>query len=1066
MKCRACHAENREGRRFCTACGAALPEPCPACGFANDAGDGFCGGCGRALTQNIPARETLAEQMQAEQIQAERRPVSILFADLTGYSALARRSDPEDVHALLARFFAVADDIVLRFGGRIDKHMGDNVMALFGAPVAHGDDPMRAVGAALAIQQAMPALSAEMGQELSVHIGIAVGDVLASGLGSAAHSTYTVVGNAVNMAARLMEMATPGETWISAEIAAAIGDNFRVTPLGPRDVKGIGAGVEIFRVTEPAEADQRDARAIVGRRAEIAQIGGLLSTCRQDAAGLAVLIRGVPGIGKSRLMEETLRQARELGYAPILIRILDFGAGSERDPLRQAALALLALTPDETMLSPPQRALIHALVDRSPDAGQQQLIAAMDHATRSSVRIDALAALLESVASRQPVLVAVEDIHWADAPVMDLLAALTERVAGLAAMIVLTSRPDPDPVDAAWRARLREGRIVTIDLAPISEAEALQMSLQIAADLDAFARQCIKRAEGNPLFLEQLLRSRLTGETGDLPVSLRNVVLARLDQLPEVERAALQAASVLGQHFSGGDLARLLGRPSFDPTAMLQRQLLRPVPGGFLFAHALVHHGIYSTLTRDRRRALHRQAATLYLDRDPVLYAEHLDRAEAVEAATAYARAAESEAAQHHLDRAKRLAARGLELALDAADRGRLGLLSGRCHLDIGEAPAAHDAYATALAAAASPLDRCLALVGLAACDRQLGNVATALANLAEAEPIAAAAGNDALLAEINYLRGNLHFAQGAAESCLAAHDRALAAAGRAGAAEWLARAESGLGDANYMLGRYAEAQRHFSSCVATAEAAGLLRVICANRGMVGNCHVFYCRFDEALAEVELAQAAARRIGDRFGEMFGVECAAFILMAAHRWAEAAAPAEASMRMAADIGARRFESITAAILAMSRLETGDRAAAMALSDRALELAELTGLGFAGALIEGIRANILKNDAAARAAIERGETLLQATNMAHNHIFFGGFAIEWAIAVGDWELAERHAAKLVAFTAAEPLPYVEIMVERAHLLARLGRDPADSAARSEMRRLAARAGAATFALRFPD
>lgn len=996
---------------------------------------------------------------------AERRPVSILFADLTGYSAMAKLADPEDVHAMLARFFAVADDIVLRFGGRIDKHMGDNVMALFGAPIAHGDDPLRAVGAALAIHQAMPDLAAETSQDLRVHIGIAVGDVLASGLGSAAHSTYTVVGNAVNMAARLMEMASPGETWISAEVAAAVGDSFQVTPLGPRDIKGIGPTAAVFRVAEAA-AEPRDARVIVGRRSEIAQIVGLLAASRQDAAGLALLIRGVPGIGKSRLMEEALRQGQELGYRPILVRVLDFGAGVERDPMRQMALALLDLTTDNAALPPPQRALIQALVDQPLDATQQQLIVAMDHAARSRARIDAIATLLVTAATRQPVLLALEDIHWADAPVLDLLAALTERVAALPVVIVLTSRVDPAPIDAAWRARLHDGRIVTIDLAPMTEAEALQMSQLIAADLDTFARQCIKRAEGNPLFLEQLLRSRLTGEADDLPVSLRNVVLARLDQLPEAERVALQAASVLGQHFDGNDLARLLDRPSFDPGPMLRRQLLRPVAGGYLFAHALVHHGIYSTLTRERRRVLHRQAAALYLARDPVLHAEHLDRAEAPEAALAYARAAESEAAQHHLDRAKRLAARGLELAQDAADQGRLGLLSGRCHLDIGEAPAARAAYATALAASSAPLDRCLALIGLAACDRQLGNVELALANLAEAEPIAAAADNAILMAEINYLRGNLHFARGSADLCLAAHGQALVAAERAGAAEWLARAESGLGDANYMLGRYAEAQQHFSTCVATAEAAGLLRIICANRGMVGNCHVFYCRFDAALAEVERAQAAARQIGDRFGDMFGIECAAFILMAAHRWAEAAAPAEAAMQKAIDIGARRFESITAAILAMTHLHAGDRSAATTLSDRALELAEATGLGFAGALIEGIRANILGKDPAARAAIERGEALLQATNMAHNHIFFGGFAIEWALAVGDWALAERHADKLLQFTAAEPLPYVEIVAERARLLSRMWRDPGDANARAALRGLAARAADVKFGLRFPD
>ncbi|TDQ83440.1 putative ATPase [Dongia mobilis] len=1060
MRCGACNAENREDRRFCAACGAPLPFPCPACGFANDPGDGFCGGCGRGLLGAGAAHE----------MPAERRPVSILFADLAGYSALAQRADPEDVHALLARFFAVADDIVLRFGGRIDKHMGDNVMALFGAPVAHGDDPRRAVGAALAIHAAMPALAAETGHDLKVHIGIAVGDVLASGLGSAAHSSYTVIGNAVNLAARLMELAPPGETRVSAEIAAAVAGHCQVTPLGRQAVKGIGAEVEIFRVAEAAPVEGQDARDIVGRRAEIAQIAGLLAACRQAMTGLCLLIRGVPGIGKSRLLEEALRQAGVLGYRPALVRILDFGAGRERDPMCQLAralldLVLLDLAPAASALTPLQLALIRDLADRPLAAEEQQLVAAMDHAARAGLRVEALAALLAGLAAPVPLLLAVEDIHWADAGVLDLLAVLTERVAGLPVVIVLTSRLDPDPIDAAWRARLHDGRIVTIDLAPMTEAEALEMSRQIAADLDAFARQCVVRAEGNPLFLEQLLRSRLTGEADDLPASLRNVVLARLDQLPESERLALQAASVLGQHFDAADLALLLERPAFDPAPMLRRQLLRPVAGGYLFAHALVHHGIYSTLTRERRRALHNRAAGLFAERDPVLHAEHLDRAEAAGAALAYARAAENEAARYHLDLAKRLAARGLELAQDDAELVRLGLVAGRCHLDIGEALPAQAAFGRALAAAMAPLDRCLALIGLAASDRQLGNLEAALANLAMAEPVARQADDASLLAEISYLRGNLHFAVGAADSCLQAHEMALAAARRAGATEWLARAESGLGDANYMLGRYAEAEGHFSASVATAEAAGHLRIICVNRCMIGNCHVFACRFDEALQHVALAQEAAARIGDRFGEMFGLECRAFILMAAHRWAEAAAPAEAAMQRAAAIGARRFESITAAILARARLEAGERDAALALSARALELAEATGIGFAGAIIESIRAGILGPGADGRAAVDRGERLLLATSMAHNHIFFRTFAIDWAIAAGDWPLVGQHAESLAAFTASRPSAYTDIVIERARLFSRFGRDATAAAAREALAALAVRTGELGFALRFP-
>jgi ATP/maltotriose-dependent transcriptional regulator MalT len=411
------------------------------------------------------------------------------------------------------------------------------------------------------------------------------------------------------------------------------------------------------------------------------------------------------------------------------------------------------------------------------------------------------------------------------------------------------------------------------------------------------------------------------------------------------------------------------------------------------------------------------------------------------------------------------LAARGLVLARSTPDRCRIGLAAGRHQLDIGEAQPARNAFEIALGAAPDPLDHCRILIGLAACDRQLGDIDRSLASLAEAEPIAQAEDQAALLAEISYLRGNLYFAQGIAEDCLAAHGAALKAARQAGQPEWLARAESGLGDAYYLQGHYALAQQHFRASVETAERAGLLRILPANRCMIGDCHIFYGRFDAGLKDVEAARIAAQQIGDRFGEMFSLESAAFILMAARRWKEAAAPARTSMNLAVEIGARRYESIMAATLAMCRLDAGEPAEADLLSQRAESLSAETGPGFAGALIMGIRASILGMKPEARQAIERGEDLLRQTSMAHNHIFFRGFAIDWAMQVGDWPRVERYAGDLAQFTASDPLPYVDMIVGRARLLARLQRDPDDAAVRQQVATLAEQARKIDFRLTFP-
>ena len=209
VRCARCQSENREGRKFCASCGAALARTCEACGYANEASDRFCGGCGR------PIAESQSAAVESPIVDGgDRRPVAVMFCDLVGYTRLASKLDPEEVHALLERFFAVVDAAVDRFGGVIDKHIGDAAMALFGAPLAHGDDALRAVRAALEIQSAVAGTLSVGSEPLAVHVGLALGEVVASSVGSDRHRGYTVTGEAANVAARLLDRAGAGETFV------------------------------------------------------------------------------------------------------------------------------------------------------------------------------------------------------------------------------------------------------------------------------------------------------------------------------------------------------------------------------------------------------------------------------------------------------------------------------------------------------------------------------------------------------------------------------------------------------------------------------------------------------------------------------------------------------------------------------------------------------------------------------------------------------------------------------------------------------------------------------------
>ncbi|MDA2919333.1 zinc ribbon domain-containing protein [Desulfobacterota bacterium AH_259_B03_O07] len=252
MQCQKCGHKNRKGRRYCASCGSELAVICAECGFANDLDDQFCGGCGMQVSPQVDNDSSLNQDSplneQTVPVPGELRQVTILFADIVEFTRLCSEREPEEIHHILGRFFELADGNLQSFGGSVDKHIGDAVMGVFGAPVAHGNDPERAVRAAVDIHESMKDLSSETGIDLRVHIGIASGQVVASGLGSKAHQEYTVTGDSVNLAARLVELANENETLISDSVHFAIHKFVDAEEVGDVTVKGLSSPVKVWRL--------------------------------------------------------------------------------------------------------------------------------------------------------------------------------------------------------------------------------------------------------------------------------------------------------------------------------------------------------------------------------------------------------------------------------------------------------------------------------------------------------------------------------------------------------------------------------------------------------------------------------------------------------------------------------------------------------------------------------------------------------------------------------------------------------------------------------------------------
>jgi class 3 adenylate cyclase len=340
LRCSRCQTENREGSRFCASCGATLAGPCE-CGHVNDAADRFCGGCGRRLDR------AEAAERPADSADGDRRPVAIMFCDLVGYTRLASKLDPEEVRALLEEFFGVIDATVERYGGTIDKHIGDAAMALFGAPRAHGDDALRAVRAALEIQSLVPVKLSTASGPLAAHIALAMGDVVASRVGSERRREYTVIGEAANLAARLLDRAQANEILASEEIWQASARLAEYEALGAQSLKGLDDPVPVFRLKGLRDS-VAESRPLVGRRAELAQCRGALAAVADGQAGAVVVVRGEPGIGKTRFVEELQTIGAELGFVRHIGWALDFGVERGRGALGALVRSLLDLPRDAT----------------------------------------------------------------------------------------------------------------------------------------------------------------------------------------------------------------------------------------------------------------------------------------------------------------------------------------------------------------------------------------------------------------------------------------------------------------------------------------------------------------------------------------------------------------------------------------------------------------------------------------------------------------------------------------------------------------------------------------------
>jgi len=985
--------------------------------------------------------------------QAERRQVVVLFADICGFTEISAAVGAEGARRIVEQFLTRADEIMAEHGGTVDKHIGDATMALFGAPVAHDDDTWRAVAAAATLQRAMPTLSQELGRSIETHVGIAIGDVVAGEIGSSVRRDYTVLGDTVNLASRLVGEAGPGETVMSAEVWHVVANRMHATSLGERTLKGIAQPQQLWRLEGPREGTSIHRLPFVGRELEFAQAVAVLSTAQP---GALIHIRGEAGIGKSRLLAETVAEAERRGFGSVLVRVPDFGAARRQSPLEALVDQLAERCPDwrtEASLDSSVRGALHDALGEPLPAELAAPYFAMEDSRRAALRVRAVAELGSLAAARTPLAIAFEDLHWASDVVRALVGALGRLCRHLRLVLLTTSRIEGDPIDAAFRRELNGAQLAVVELGPL-RGEALQhlTEVTLARADQAIASLLVARSGGNPLFLEQLLANAAEGSRS-LPTTIRALVQARLDRLDPGNRSTLQAASVLGQRFALPALQALVPQADQSIRSLMEVGLLARDGDGIIFPHALIQEATYASLLSETARRMHRLAADWQDESELELRAFHLDRANDPGAAVAYRQAAERLRAGGHLSAALEHAERGLQLVQTAADDVRLRLLLGHLKLELGSAKEALAQYEAVLKSGPDMHAAAEATFGVASSLRIVDDMAGAARALDRAQATAEANGLTALQSRCHHLRGNLLFPAGRVEECMAEHQRALALAERDQSPELVARALGGLADGYYARGQMRSASSALERCIENARQAGAGAVEIANRPMLGFAQCCMMRLDAMRETGHTSHTMARHAQNRRAELIALHILMLVSWETDRPKEGLPHVTAARQIVAELGAWRFEGENVIFGAQLEAAAGRRKEAIEMAREAIELCREHARSYFAPAALGIGA-ALTDDPAERAAwLTEGEAGLAGPTLVHNHIFFRRNAIEAVLAAGKSGEARRHAAALADYAAHEPLPLIDLIVRRAELLADAADGRLTPEKRAELSQLAA-------------
>jgi class 3 adenylate cyclase/tetratricopeptide (TPR) repeat protein len=969
MNCLRCQSDIPADAEYCPGCGAPLLVDCAACGTVNPVDHNFCKKCGHPLAaapgkrRDDPAFASpeaytpkhLAEKILTSRsaLEGERKQVTVLFADVSGFTDLSERLDPEEVHRLMTRTFDLMLAEVHRYEGTVNQFLGDGIMALFGAPIGHEDHAQRAVHAALGIRRALETLpsSGWPGAVPQVRQGLNTGLVVVGSIGNDLRMDYTAVGDTTNVAARLQQGAEPGSIVISEATHRLVKGYFHTRPLGALRLKGKADPVEAVAVIAPRGSRTRlEVRAeqgltpYVGRERELRALVQCFEKA-QAGHGQVVFVVGEPGIGKSRLLLELRHRldadvtwlegqcvsfGRSMAFHPLIDLLkrtfhIEDGDGDEA-VARKIDRGVLRLGEDLRPTLPYFRSLL------SVDPGDPA-VRVMDPRQRRGGIFDAVRRLITRAAEVRMQVVVLEDLHWMDKATEEYLAYGADSVPGSRVLCILTYRTGyTHPFgERSYFTRVALGALSTEASARMAE------SLLGAEGLPPEVKDLVMaKAEGNPFFVEEVVKSlrevgviQAVGGRYELvagldeiavPDSIHDVITARIDRLRDQAKKTLQTAAVIGREFGLGLLQQTIERddglpPEIGPLKELEfvyekRALPEPV---YAFGHSLTQEVAYNGLLVRRRQELHgiiarvieRSAAERLPEQYPVL--------------------------AHHFSGAQDTA-KAVEYLVKAGDRAVALYANVEAVGHYAEALAQLDKEPPSQLRAEQRIDIVMRLCGVSG---SLVDFERDLRNLADALRLAREMGDRRRESQVLYWTGRLHYLTGRPGSGTEHAEQALALADALGDDSLAAMPVNLLGRLYFLRSDFEKNVRMQEQSAALFERDGNRIELAATWAGLGWSLAMIGRFDRALAEADRGVALARQIGHA-----PTEAACLMYRACARgqkgdWQPAIEDVRQSLAIAERIGDAFRAYLTHGFLGGFLVMAGERADGVRFLERAFE-----------------------------------------------------------------------------------------------------------------------------------